>query len=395
MSLNQILYGPPGTGKTYSTIGLSVKLIDGTLDDNHVINKLRFDELRKAGQIEFITFHQNYSYEDFMVGLRPDPNEDKLKFYPYKGAFYRIAQAARTNYLDSKENKGIIKDFDTILLEMFQPVDAGNEVEVKMASGISFYVTDYNDNTIYFRKSNNSTSHTLSIATLKELVEGTRILNSGLIVYYNPLAKEIQQRQQPISEMTTPLKNFVLVIDEINRANISRVFGELITLLEDDKRLGQPNELTVSLPNGEINFGVPPNLYVLGTMNTADKSIALIDIALRRRFEFVGKYPDYEVLINAGLAERADLLRKINLAIFNKKNTADYLIGHAYFLAEQDISIILLKKIIPLLNEYFGNRFDDVKSVFNQTEWTAIFDTESYCWQVKKSEKNELAGANI
>jgi 5-methylcytosine-specific restriction protein B len=384
MSLNQILYGPPGTGKTYVTIDMAVKIIDSNSSTDHSINKARFDELRKQEQIEFITFHQNYSYEDFMVGLRPDIDQPKLQFTSFKGAFYQIAQKAKLNYLASKNSKPAARDFFEVLNEIFQPLEEDKEVEVIMASGISYHVTDFTSSTIYFRKSNKSTSHTLSIATLKEIVEGTRILNSGLVVYYNPLAKLIREKQESQSVFAEQLKNYVLIIDEINRANISKVFGELITLIEDDKRLGEKNELTVTLPNMITNFGVPPNLYILGTMNTADKSIALIDIALRRRFDFIGKYPDYQVLIDAHLIEEEKLLRSLNTAIYNKKHTADYLIGHAYFLNGNPIEHVLLKKIIPLLNEYFGNRINDVKEVFKDSGWLPHFSETTYQWSIAK-----------
>lgn len=385
MSLNQILYGPPGTGKTYNTIDIAVKIIDGVSSENRSINKSRFDKLKNDNQIEFVTFHQNYSYEDFMVGLRPDPEDAILRFKPHKGIFYKIAQRAKENYYASKEERSLVKDFETILTELFEPLESGDEIEVKMASGISYFITDITSSTIRFRKSNNSTNHTLSIDTLKEIVEGTRTLNSGLLVYYNPLAKLIKEKQKDVgSTHKEALKRYVLIIDEINRANISRVFGELITLLEDDKRLGGDNELKITLPNDEKNFGVPPNLYVVGTMNTADKSIALLDIALRRRFEFISKYPDYSVL----LPDRAELLKKINDAIYRKKNTADYLIGHAYFLSEYATENILLKKVIPLLNEYFGNRISEVENIFSTSNWTAKYNEQNYCWEVSK--KNDI-----
>lgn len=383
MPLNQILYGPPGTGKTYHTIDLAVNIITEKSAD-HTNNKATFDQLREAGQIEFVTFHQNYSYEDFMVGLRPDDESPILKFKPQKGIFYQIAQRARNNYWAAKEEKALSKDFDTVLMELFQPLEAGGEVEIKMVSGISYYVTDFNGNTIYFRKSNNSTSHTLSIETLREIVLGTRILNSGLVVYYNPLAKVIREMQQTPGSFKETLKKYVLIIDEINRANISRVFGELITLLEEDKRLGEENALTLTLPNGETNFGVPPNLYMVGTMNTADKSISLIDIALRRRFDFIGKYPDYEVLKDKGWNDRAELLALLNSAIYKKKHTADYLIGHAYFLSADTTENILLKKVLPLLSEYFSGKVADIKSVFEQTDWSPDYDEVTYAWKIAK-----------
>ncbi|MFV0590985.1 MAG: McrB family protein [Draconibacterium sp.] len=175
-----------------------------------------------------------------------------------------------------------------------------------------------------------------------------------------------------------PLKNFVLVIDEINRANISKVFGELITLLEDDKRLGEENELKITLPNGEKEFGVPPNLYLIGTMNTADKSIALVDIALRRRFEFIGYYPLYEGYdINA-----IELLKQINDAIFNEKKSADYLIGHAYFMNGKSIQSILLNKVIPLLMEYFSGKTEIVSRIFNDTIYNVNYDIVNYSWNI-------------
>jgi 5-methylcytosine-specific restriction protein B len=152
----------------------------------------------------------------------------------------------------------------------------------------------------------------------------------------------------------------------------------LITLLEEDKRLGELNELKITLPNGEKDFGVPPNLFIIGTMNTADKSIALIDIALRRRFEFIGYYPIYEGYDS----EAIDLLKKVNQAIFKEKKSADYLIGHAYFMKEQTIENVLQSKVIPLLVEYFGGKTDIVSRIFADTKWNVTYDLTNFIWNI-------------
>jgi 5-methylcytosine-specific restriction protein B len=155
-------------------------------------------------------------------------------------------------------------------------------------------------------------------------------------------------------------KQFALFIDEINRANISAVFGELITLIEENKRLGQEEEMWLKLPYSNEDFGVPPNLYLIGSMNTADRSIALLDIALRRRFEFVSIYPDYTLI-----PEWVEMLKAINDKIYSLKKNPDFFIGHAFFINQELTSKrdIFNKKIIPLLMEYFQNNIVTVKSI--------------------------------
>ena len=408
--LNSILYGPPGTGKTYNSIDKAVTVATGSSSD-HISNKKQFDELRKQGQIEFVTFHQNYSYEDFMVGIRPNVSEttSELSFKKHYGIFYEIAKRARENYENS------LKDEQTISRE--------NWVNEKFEEFKEYVESEIEENGKFAIKNN------VSIYSVEDEVfiytgekeNGELWKNQRIGMHYDALIKiylaDVQNRQdikklenvpslekqhatysfeliekfrqflnekgyqfQSTTVQKEPLKNFILIIDEINRANISKVFGELITLLEDDKRLGKPNELKITLPNGEKEFGVPPNLYLIGTMNTADKSIALIDIALRRRFEFIGYYPDYE---NEKLKPEAKtLLQKINEEIYKLKNSADYLIGHAYFMKDEAIETTLRNKVVPLLMEYFSGKTKIVSDIFNETTWKVEFDTTKFNWTI-------------
>ena len=409
MALNQILFGPPGTGKTYNSIDKSVAIATGSSAD-HNSNKIIFDDLRKQGQIEFVTFHQNYSYEDFMIGIRPNVSEttSDLSFKKHYGIFYEIAKRARENFENS------LKDEQTISRE--------NWVKEKFEEFKEYVETELEENGKFTIKNN------VSIYSVEDEVfiytgekeNGELWKNQRIGMHYNALINiylaDVQNRQdikklenipslekqhatysfeliekfrefltekgykfQSTTVQKEPLKNFVLIIDEINRANISKVFGELITLLEDDKRIGEPNELKITLPNGEKEFGVPPNLYLIGTMNTADKSIALIDIALRRRFEFIGKYPDYDEIKNL---DAKTLLQKINEEIYKLKNSADYLIGHAYFMKGQSIEETLRNKIVPLLMEYFSGKTKIVSDIFNDTNWKVEYDTTKFNWTI-------------
>ncbi|MFD3003849.1 McrB family protein [Pontibacter toksunensis] len=398
--LNQILYGPPGTGKTYNTIELAVELITGKKDISHSANKRTFDRLKREGQIEFITFHQNYSYEDFVVGIKPDLDHADLKFRKNEGIFYKICERAKQDYeMPQKQTSSSSpKSFEEVFDEYFKPlIDDGKEIEIAMKSGKILTIIEIKGNSIRLRYHSGSEKHSLNKDILKQAYEDRdafedrNISDNGNYNNYRYVLEELWELGKQYN-IVKHLKNYVLIIDEINRSNISRVFGELITLLEEDKRLGAENELKLTLPNGEQDFALPPNLYILGTMNTADKSIALVDIALRRRFEFTGFYPT-KATIDALAAEGKvhddvpALLAAINKKIFDKKG-ADYLVGHAYFineLTDTDLVKTIKRKVIPLLMEYFSGKIDVVRELFSNSGYTIAYDTDNYDWAIAKA----------
>lgn len=359
-SLNQILYGPPGTGKTYNTVLKAAQII--TCNETISYDDALVEFNNKLGnQIEFITFHQNYSYEDFIQGIRPDTENGKeLTFEKKDGVFKRIADRALKNLMDSEKPESAKRDFDAVFQDFILPLVEEDEIEVKMKK-TSFYITQISEKSIEFRKNQGDSQHTLSINTLRKMYNDglNEIILGGLQPYYNPILKLLLEKGKsqfsPVEK-----KNFVIIIDEINRANISRVFGELITLIEEDKRSHGAIPMRVTLPSGD-SFIVPSNLYIIGTMNTADKSIALLDIALRRRFDFVPMYPLYEGLEKP--IYDAELLQKINDAILSRKNH-DFTIGHAYFMGkEYTLESTLNRKVIPLLLEYFMNDEKEVTAI--------------------------------
>jgi 5-methylcytosine-specific restriction protein B len=258
------------------------------------------------------------------------------------------------------------------------------EIEVKMKK-VSYYITATTNKSIEFRKASGGTAHTLSISTLAKMYEDESVLDiQGLASYYSPLLNEllIKGKDSEGHREEVKRKNYVIVIDEINRANISRVFGELITLIESDKRSHGRIPLEARLPSGD-KFIIPSNLYIIGTMNTADKSIALLDIALRRRFEFESMYPQYE--IEDDKIYDVDILQKINEQIIKSKGY-DFQIGHAYFMGDnKDLVKRMNKKVIPLLLEYYMNDEKEVKEILSNAGLQIKTDT----WPIEITGKND------
>lgn len=454
--LNQILYGPPGTGKTYSTIDRALEILGvETQGKSRAELKAQFDEFRQNGQIEFVTFHQSFSYEEFVEGIKPNiENENTEMTYEVKdGIFKDISDRALSNYQAHKDSLQNLPHKESNTKELFQAfaqnlqeqlTDAENGIDfntpslsTKMQISKIFYFKNEEAKSIAISVPNSKSNQVLKrdivlrdyekfksgeIQSYKDIKPTYESLAQwhGNAIYYFALYEKIAEfeksykpQNQAVSEVK--LKPYILIIDEINRGNISKILGELITLIEPSKRIGGDEELRVTLPYSNESFGVPSNLYIIGTMNTADRSIALLDTALRRRFEFVEMMPDYGELQKIWLVNetgtkdssieswegikgddgiyRSQILFKILAAINNRIEfllDREHTIGHAFFfekakfyqsdeygewyeLTLESLKEIFVKKIIPLLQEYFYDDYAKIDAVLNDNGMVKAF----------------------
>lgn len=395
--LNQILYGPPGTGKTYHTIDKALEILGENLK-NRDEKKEKFDEYVKNGQIVFTTFHQSYGYEEFVEGIKPRMDKENSKEIEYEikdGIFKELCEKALDNYENSilnadELNKKIelkekVENFLNWLLETNEPIS-------KTKRG-NFFVVDINDKTVMIYSEGVERfdgNFNLSISIFMELLKHKDEFNNAAEMfkkvfdrdyadrthtYYFNLVKKFKAYEKQSTAKNENKKNndnslkpYIIIIDEINRGNVSKIFGELITLIEPSKRIGESEGLKVRLPYSGEEFGVPKNVYIIGTMNTADRSITSLDTALRRRFEFVEMMPDVsELSTDCEGVNLQELLKAINTRIeylLDREKT----IGHAFFIGVEnlnDLKNVFQNKIIPLLQEYFYNDYALINMVLN------------------------------
>lgn len=371
---NIILYGSPGVGKTHNTNKLIALIEDGkseqeifeTIQNNEQNDGVDTKDIKE--RVKFVTFHQSFGYEDFIEGFRPN-EEGNIELE--KGIFLNICKEAEENLLKSSEKIEVTFSdaFNTIFKEKIE-----NQESIIFSLkriGSSFKVYDYNDKTIYFEKQSGNTNHTLSISTLEKMyhTENNHFINGGLAVYYQPILDKLLEIKREAIVEKVERKNYYLIIDEINRGNISKIFGELITLIEEDKR----DTLEVTLPYSKKLFKIPSNLYIIGTMNSTDKSIALIDIALRRRFTFLKMEPKLDLVDNI---KAKNIMKQLNEKITETLG-ADYVLGHSYFMKienDDDLEFVLEYKIKPLLEEYFYGDKNGYEQVIKMIEANQVDD---------------------
>lgn len=440
--LNQILYGPPGTGKTFNSINRAIEIINPNFDLTQERNliKMEFDRLVTENQIAFTTFHQSMSYEDFIEGIKPeepekegDPVIYRVKYGILRNhcieASFEIAQLREDDITEEVLDFSIL--YDKFVEGIEEKLIEGKIVELEIKTGGKVLVESISQQgNVIIKHHDGNRTYTVSKARLTKLQSAIKDLDdvsnindefrsiiggSNSSAYWsvlNAIRKEKvsvpknkekrkytfeEKKEVVLSLSKSDFKNkkgkpFVLIIDEINRGNVSAIFGELITLIEDDKRLGKDEALEVMLPYSKEKFGVPPNLYIIGTMNTADRSVEALDTALRRRFSFEEMPPNYELkeLKYKIFGHNAyDVLQTINKRI-EKLLDNDHAIGHSYFLSkdEDKIMVSFYKNIIPLLQEYFfgdygkiglvlGKGFVQQKDWDNEDKFFADFDEES------------------
>lgn len=421
--LNQILYGPPGTGKTYSAVYRALEIVDGTSFKDVSDEKLRrtkamarLEELRKSGQVEMVTFHPGYSYEDFVEGIAPVLEREGMgqgvRYDIRRGVFYQIVQrmqggkstiklggfnpdgrvwkvSLRTDGEDLTEqciqeewigfDYGIDEPIQGKSVdEFFEGRDSKEGKDVfrclieKMQEGDlvcvlkdqqSIQAIGVVSGAYSYAGKGQPLPHRRRVRWLDHAVHDVLAINDGKLLGVAALHELRRMAPEKVLELVTKItavadsRPHVLIIDEINRGNLSRIFGELITLLEDDKRIGSDNEMRVKLAYSGNDFGVPANLFVIGTMNSADRSIALMDTALRRRFDFERLPPNLilipEVVDSIPLREIVTAMNEKIAALLGE----DLEIGHAYFLGGKATNVGSLKetwfkRILPLVNEY-------------------------------------------
>ena len=394
-SKNIIFRGAPGTGKSYLAKQIATDIIsEGYFDKYESLD----NEQKK--QVEFVQFHPSYDYSDFVEGLRPRINDDGSMGFELKdGIFKSFVSRARRNYENSQKPKEIVEKETSVQESMknfFDNIELGVD-EFKTLSGNSFYVSSIDDNFIHITIPGNDVVNklVLSVGEIKQMLESGLTFNrvkditnffnkqfaSQAYSYEFVILKAIQSnkiRTRQLSVETEPLKKYIFIIDEINRGEISKIFGELFYSIDPGYR-GKSGEIATQYSNLQLvneKFYIPENLYIIGTMNDIDRSVDSFDFAMRRRFRFIEIKADATSGMLDGLKsnrlddaanellpeEAINRMTALNEAILEVEDlNENYQIGASYFLKLKNLTFdeLWTDCLRPLLQEYVQGLYDE------------------------------------
>lgn len=443
----------------YAVAIIENKSVDSIKAESYSAVLERYNSYKADGLIEFTTFHQSYGYEEFIEGIKPvidntDDEQTDIQYQISSGLFKAFCDKAGRPILrqakadvgfnnsptiwkvslegtgdnptrrECMENGHIRVGYDSYGKDITSDtnfVDGGKNV-------VNAFISKMKIGDIVLSCFSSTTIDAIGVVTgeyewhdeyehykrlrkvnwlVKGINEDITEINGGSTLTLSSVYKlnialadvmSIISKEAPATTVEDEKKNYVFVIDEINRGNISKIFGELITLIEPSKRIGQPEGMRAKLPYSQQLFGVPDNVYIIGTMNTADRSIATIDTALRRRFRFKEMMPDADVLngIRVEDISVSDMLTRMNKRIsvlYDREHT----IGHAYFIPLRDnptiekLAEIFENAIVPLLQEYFYEDYEKIRLVLGDN--TKDSKEEQFIVAVD-NDYNELFGSS-
>lgn len=385
-SKNIIFRGAPGTGKTYLAKEIAADIIsNGYFDDYSLLT----DEQKK--QIEFVQFHPNYDYSDFVEGLRPKTYDDgSVGFELQDGVFKKFIARAKKNFEDSQKPQELIEketSIQEIMYNYFSSIEWGID-ELETIRGNKFYISSVDEKYINISIPENKVSNKLklNVSELKELFESERVFSQSKDVtqffnratalqsdsYYLAIFNAVKAKKVPISKAVVKqeiLKPYIFIIDEINRGEISKIFGELFFSIDPGYR-GRTGEVSTQYANMHENSGekfyIPDNVYIIGTMNDIDRSVDSFDFAMRRRFRFIEIKSDERLemldILGEDKEEAIHRMAALNNEISNiEELNANYHIGASYFLKLKYLNFDQLWKdyLHPLLQEYVRGMYDE------------------------------------
>ena len=443
----------------YAVAAIEKKPLAAVKDEAYDAVLTRFNQYKDQGRIVSTTFHQSYGYEEFVEGIKPvmeldGENTGDVQYTIAPGVFKQFCERAAYSVPKAEADYGLNASpavWKVSLGGTYEnPVRTECMEKGHIRIGWDEYGSDIEDDMeytyggkaplkafLYSMKAgdivlscySNTTIDAVGVVTgdyeyhdeypklrrlrkVKWLVKGIREditqINNGktmtlsTVYWMNVSVADVMKivtKYTSAGSMPAEKDDYVFIIDEINRGNISKVFGELITLIEPTKRLGQKEGMTVKLPYSQQIFGVPDNIYLIGTMNTADRSIATIDTALRRRFQFVEMQPDPDTLDGLSVEDVSikDMLIRMNKRItilYDREHT----IGHAYFMplrkdpTIETLSMIFARNILPLLQEYFYEDYEKIRLVLGDNNKS---DSDEQFILVNNEDYTDLFGDTV